>query len=111
MMSIDLNKYKKLLLDRQEELEDLISDTKDNSATVELDQTSVGRLSRMDAIQGQAMAEAVKGRRDQEVMRIEAALGRITEDEYGYCLNCGDDIDEKRLDLDPSISLCNKCAV
>lgn len=110
-MSSGTQKYKKLLLDRQVELEKLISDTKDNSATVTLDQTSVGRLSRMDAMQGQAMAEAVKGRRDQELMRIEAALMRITEDEYGYCLNCGDDIDEKRLDLDASISLCNKCAV
>jgi DnaK suppressor protein len=105
------DKYRKLLLERQEELTDLISDTKENSATVELDQTSVGRLSRMDAMQGQAMAEEVKRRRDNELTRIEAALIRITEDNHGYCLNCGEDIDEKRLDLDPSISLCNKCAV
>ncbi|MBT6036922.1 MAG: TraR/DksA family transcriptional regulator [Kordiimonadaceae bacterium] len=110
-VSFDLKKYKKLLLARQEELTLLISDTKENSATVELDQTSVGRLSRMDAMQGQAMAEAVKGRRDLELARIDAALTRITEDEYGYCLNCGDDIDKKRLDLDASIALCNKCAV
>lgn len=110
-MSLGPEKYKKLLLDRKQELTVLISDTKENSATVDLDQTSVGRLSRMDAMQGQAMAEEVKRRRDNELTRIEAALIRITEDDYGYCLNCGDDIDEKRLDLDPSISLCNKCAI
>ena len=108
---MDLKKYKKLLLIRQDELEKLIFSTKDNSAPVSLDQTSVGRLSRMDAIQGQAMAEEIKRRRDNEVLRIEAALIRIKEDDFGYCLTCGDDIAEKRLELDPSISLCNKCAV
>lgn len=71
----------------------------------------VGRLSRMDAMQGQAMAEEVKRRRANELTRIKAALSRMEEGEYGYCLNCGDDISEKRLDLDPSVSLCNKCAV
>ena len=110
-MSLNLTKYNKQLLNRQEELQNLIIDTKDNVATVELDQTSVGRLSRMDAIQGQAMAEEIKRRRDVELKRIEAALTRIIEDEFGYCLTCGEDIDVKRLDLDPSISLCNKCAV
>jgi len=108
---LGLNKYKELLLTRQEELQKLITDTKGNSATVTLDQTSVGRLSRMDAMQGQAMAEEVKRRRDMEMSRIEAALERINEDDYGYCLTCGEDIDIKRLELDPSISLCSKCAV
>lgn len=110
-MSLDLKKYEKLLLERQEELLSLISEHKEDSAPVELDQTMVGRLSRMDALQGQAMAEEVRRRRDNELLRIKAALGRIPEDEYGYCLNCGDDIAEERLNLDPSISLCNKCAV
>jgi len=110
-VTYDLKKYKKLLLSRQEELLSLIASTKEDSAPVELDQTMVGRLSRMDAMQGQAMAEEVKRRRDMELTRIDAALGRIAEDEYGYCLTCGEDIDEKRLKLDPSISLCSKCAV
>jgi DnaK suppressor protein len=110
-MSIHTKKYKKLLLERQEELLSLINEHKEDSAPVELDQTMVGRLSRMDAIQGQAIAEEVKRRRDNEILRINAALQRIPEDEYGYCLNCGDDIAEQRLELDPSTALCNKCAV
>jgi DnaK suppressor protein len=110
-VSLDINKYKKLLLERQEELLSFIKDHKNDSAPVELDQTMVGRLSRMDALQGQAMAEEVKRRRDNELLRIKAALARIPEDEYGYCLNCGDDIAEERLELDPSIALCSKCAV
>ena len=108
---MNLDKYRTMLLTRQSELTELILSTKGNSATVTLDQTSVGRLSRMDAIQGQAMAEEIKRRRDNELLRIEAALIRIKEDDFGYCLTCGDDIDEKRLELDPSILLCSKCAV
>lgn len=103
-------RFKKKLLERQLELEALIVDTKSNSNAVKLDQTSVGRLSRMDAIQGQAMAEEVRRRRDVELKRISSALQRIEEDEFGFCITCGDQIAEKRLELDPSISLCNKCA-
>ena len=111
-MSIDNNKYKRLLLERQEELLTLITNHKEDVAPVTLDQTSVGRLSRMDAMQGQAMAEEVKRRRNHELLRIKSALERITgyDEEYGYCVKCGETINEKRLIFDPSIVLCKKCA-
>ncbi|MBT6135577.1 MAG: TraR/DksA family transcriptional regulator [Kordiimonadaceae bacterium] len=111
-MSIDNNKYKRLLLERQEELLTLITNHKEDVAPVKLDQTSVGRLSRMDAMQGQAMAEEVKRRRGQELLRIRSALERITgyDEEYGYCVKCGGSINEERLVFDPSIVLCKKCA-
>jgi DnaK suppressor protein len=111
-VSIDNNKYKRLLLERQEELLTLITNHKEDVAPVKLDQTSVGRLSRMDAMQGQAMAEEVKRRRGQELLRIRSALERITgyDEEYGYCVKCGGSINEERLVFDPSIVLCKKCA-
>ena len=111
-MSIDNNKYKRLLLERQEELLTLITNHKEDVAPVKLDQTSVGRLSRMDAMQGQAMAEEVKRRRGQELLRIRSALERIKgyDEEYGYCVKCGEAINEERLVFDPSIVLCKKCA-
>lgn len=82
----------------------------DGQKTVTLDQQSVGRLSRMDALQGQAMAQATAARRNAEATRIRAALGRIAEDEFGYCLDCGDEISEPRLHLDPAAPLCISCA-
>jgi DnaK suppressor protein len=84
--------------------------TADSRAPVELDQASVGRLSRMDALQVQAMAQASEARRRDEVRRIEAALRRIEQDEYGYCLRCGDDIAEGRLEADPTATVCIPCA-
>jgi DnaK suppressor protein len=77
---------------------------------VELDQQSVGRLSRMDAMQQQAMAEAEARRRQAEIMRIDAALKRIGEGEYGWCLECGEAIAPRRLEIDPAASRCIGCA-
>lgn len=79
-------------------------------ATVQLDQQSVGRLSRMDALQNQAMARAQQSRRDIQRRRIRAALDRMNEDEFGYCLDCGDEIDARRLTLDPATPKCFSCA-
>jgi DnaK suppressor protein len=78
--------------------------------TVELDQTRVGRLSRMDAMQAQAMSIETGRRRRQKLLQIDAALQRITEDEYGCCQECGEDISAARLEVDPTILLCIDCA-
>jgi DnaK suppressor protein len=77
---------------------------------VELDQTRQGRLSRMDALQGQAMAQETERRRQAELKRIEAALARIKSGDFGYCLSCDEEIAAKRLEFDPSVSLCVDCA-
>ena len=78
--------------------------------TVELDQQAVGRLSRMDALQNQAMAKASGARRHAERTRLNAALARLDEGEFGYCDSCGDGINPKRLALDPAATLCIDCA-
>lgn len=77
--------------------------------TVELDQQAVGRLSRMDALQNQAMAQAQARMRNAERQRIHAALKRLDDDEYGYCTDCGERIEEKRLMTDPTIPRCLDC--
>ena len=78
--------------------------------TVILDQRSVGRLSRMDALQGQAMAQATAARRAQDVAKLISALERIKKGEFGYCLDCGEEVAEARLVLDPAVTLCITCA-
>ena len=78
--------------------------------TVELDQTSVGRLSRMDAMQGQAMAKATGARRAARRQRIAATFRRMDEGEFGYCTDCGEAIAPAQLDLDPTTPTCITCA-
>jgi DnaK suppressor protein len=82
----------------------------DERAPVQLDQTSVGRLSRMDAMQQQAMAAAQARRRAARLRALETALGRIETDEFGWCEACGEPIPEGRLDVDPCVSRCVACA-
>jgi DnaK suppressor protein len=71
-----------------------------------LDQTQQGRLSRMDAMQQQAMAAETVRRRQREISALTAALQRLQAGEYGYCLNCGEPIGEARLALDPAAAFC-----
>ncbi len=78
--------------------------------TVELDQTRVGRLSRMDAMQAQAMSIETGRRRRQKLLQIEAALKRIGENDYGFCQACGEEIAAARLEVDPTVVLCITCA-
>ena len=95
-------------LERQIRAQD--QESADQRAPVELDQQSVGRLSRMDALQVQAMAQETSRRRAVELRRIAAALLRIDEGEFGYCINCGEEIARRRLELDPAAPLCVDCA-
>ncbi|MCJ9428887.1 TraR/DksA family transcriptional regulator [Kordiimonas marina] len=91
------------------ELEAMDHSSEESRGTVELDQSRVGRLSRMDALQGQAMNQAIAARRRQALQKVEAALQRLDEGEYGYCVRCGEEISPKRLDLDPAAALCTDC--
>ena len=79
-------------------------------APVELDQTKVGRLSRMDAMQQQAMAQASGRRPEVELQRIRTAIGRLRSGDYGYCVKCDNEITEKRLEIDPATLICIDCA-
>ena len=83
---------------------------REDRRVVELDQQSVGRLSRMDALQRQAMAQAQFRRREARKLRIQAALKRMEEGEYGYCVDCGGEIGEGRMEQDPAAPTCIDCA-
>lgn len=102
--------YRTRLLALREELTGAEASTADWRKPVALDQQSVGRLSRMDAMQQQAMAEAEGRRRRTDIARIDAALERIEVDEYGCCLTCGEAIAPKRLEIDPMATRCVGCA-
>ena len=90
------------LLELLKDLQSQGESNKEALDVVELDQSAVGRLSRMDALQAQEMAKENERRRNAQIMRIKAALQRIEEGEYGYCVNSGNPIDKRRLELDPA---------
>ncbi|MCW8125981.1 TraR/DksA family transcriptional regulator [Microbulbifer halophilus] len=106
----DIDQYRSRLLAAREAILGLADTRKASTATVALDQSSVGRLSRMDALQQQAMAVDNRQRAERELRRIEAALHRCDDGSYGYCVSCDEPIDPRRLELDPAAPLCIECA-
>lgn len=99
-----------LLLARLEALHQEDELAADSAAPVALEQDSIGRLSRMDALQVQAMALAGQRRRAAEKAQIEGALRRLDQGEYGYCINCGEVIAGARLRHNPAVAKCIDCA-
>ena len=76
---------------------------------VELDQQSVGRLSRIDAIAQQSVNKANLNRLRLRLGQVRAALRRIEEGEYGYCVICEEPIGFRRLSVVPEVTTCVSC--
>lgn len=108
--NIDIEYFRNLLEERLSVIKSTQEIGKAGDAAVELDQARVGRLSRVEAMQQQAIAQACARLTSLERQRIEAALARIRNNEYGSCVECGEEIAEGRLRFDPSVLLCIDCA-
>ena len=104
-----LREYEARLLQMRAALTSLEDVRKAGSAVVELDQTRAGRLSRMDALQMQAMAKAGRERAALELRRIEAALARIRNGTFGECAQCAEPIAAQRLASHPAVTMCVSC--
>ena len=110
MTKAQLNQCKQSLLKLDQENKELEKEFAKSGDIVKLDQSSVGRLTRMDAMQAQAMSVETGRLRRQKLVQIGATLKRIDADDFGYCEECGDDIASQRLEIDPTVLLCIDCA-
>ncbi|MDW4499296.1 TraR/DksA C4-type zinc finger protein [Sulfitobacter sp. D35] len=106
----DRDSYRARLMAERAELLAASEETAGARRPVELDQQSVGRLSRMDAMQNQAMAKGAEARRAARLRLIESALARLGTEDFGFCDDCGEEIEARRLDLDPALLRCLSCA-
>lgn len=107
---LDLAAFREQLDLLREELLAVAATGDDAAATVELDQSRVGRLSRMDAMQAQAMSQDGRRRREAKLRGVARALRRIEDDDFGWCEDCGEAIHARRLMADPTATLCVACA-
>lgn len=106
----ELSRFRQVLEMKLAELNQFGIGMTSRDQAVELDQSKVGRLSRMDALQQQAMLDAATVRAQRETARIQSALSRIELGEYGQCVQCDGPIAVGRLDVDPAAPLCIACA-
>jgi DnaK suppressor protein len=91
------------------ELEESLRASADAAAPVMLDQSSVGRLSRMDAMQQQSMAKATRQKAQLRLTQCKAALSSFDREEYGLCRNCEEPIGYPRLSAKPEAPFCLAC--
>ncbi len=102
--------FREQLLALGAELEDGEASGNADANTVELDQQRQGRLSRMDAINAQAMTRAARRRCQETLRRCDEALARIGRGDFGLCSECDDPIGSGRLAADATVCLCIRCA-
>jgi len=105
----EIEQLRRLLRDRQRELDALLDSAQTDSRPVTLDQQSVGRVSRIDAIQQQQMAIASRQQAGAQLRAIEQALRRIADGDYGDCEACGATIAFARLQAQPFARRCVDC--
>jgi len=110
MNDIDLQKFKQLLENQRDELMAAQKMAQSSTQTVDLDQSSVGRVSRGDALQAQSMAIEATRLRQQHLRQVSTALALIASGDYGYCSVYDSEIDPRRLEIEPSSTLCVPCA-
>jgi len=111
MPELDDRQRQELLADLEALMQDLralIESTRDGAQPVDLDQP-IGRVSRMDAIQQQAMLAENRRAAQQRLAQADAALRRLEQDEYGVCLACGEEVGFARLKARPETPFCLAC--
>lgn len=98
-----------LILDELDRLREESEKTRAERAAISPD-VSIGRLSRLDAMQMQEVAKEADRRREERVGRLELALEQLDAGTYGRCESCGEDIDFARLRTSPEATRCSSCA-
>lgn len=108
-MNMDFPDFRRKLEDDLLKIEAAMVQADASAGTVVLDQSSVGRLSRMDALQQQAMATGMKARLVSRRLALQAALERIAAGTYGLCCQCEGAMEVERLGNDPAAVFCAEC--
>jgi DnaK suppressor protein len=109
LSEVELSALHEQLLGLIAELEESLRASADAAAPVVLDQASVGRLSRMDALQQQAMAKATRRQTELRLTQCKVALSAFERDEYGLCRKCEEPIGYRRLCAKPEAPFCVSC--
>jgi DnaK suppressor protein len=99
----------KTLLKLQSDLIEQLEIGEAATAVVKLDQTSVGRVSRMDALQQQSMAISTRRKVEIKLRRVKTALQALQDGNYGFCQQCDETIAAARLAAQPEAGFCLKC--
>lgn len=102
-------KLKKQILDLIDKSKADILDMERNTQPVK-PENSLGRISRMDAINNKSVMESALRNKRNKLTRLKTALAKIEDENFGHCTSCGNEIQEKRLIYLPESDRCVRCA-
>jgi RNA polymerase-binding transcription factor len=71
---------------------------------------AIGRLSRMEALNDRAVSEASLNAARHKLSRLETALGKVGQPDFGICVSCDNPIPPGRILLMPEATRCVPCA-
>lgn len=106
---MEQEKMKQIILDEIEETKYLIEEYKERTKPISPD-NSLGRLTRMDAINNKSVVEASLRQTEDKLMNLYRALDKLGTKDFGICLECKKPIPEERLIFMPESLYCVKCA-
>ena len=91
-----------------QELPRLLDLTSTSARPVDLD-APIGRLSRMDAMQNQQMAQANERAHADRLQQVKNAIAAMDGGRYGACETCNAEIPFERLEHVPETLVCVAC--
>ncbi len=108
MLSDNRGQLKQKILDEIEAEKNLIESLKETSKPVAPD-NAIGRLTRMEAINSRSISEASLNSAQVKLSKLETALAKIEDPDFGLCRRCGNPIPDGRIMLMPESVLCVPC--
>jgi DnaK suppressor protein len=108
-MEIEVEAFRQRALLELAQIEQALKAGADSSGVVVLDQSCTGRLSRMDAMQQQAMGSGLAERLRVQKRKLLAALERMREGQFGICCQYHEGLPLERLEADLAAPFCMQC--
>jgi RNA polymerase-binding transcription factor len=109
MNGSEIERFRKKLLSLRAELLALEGSSRETTQPMELEQVALDRVSRRASLQAQQKAEEGPRLRKRQLQKIEGALRRIEAGEYGKCFVCEEELEARRLSVDPTTTRCENC--
>jgi RNA polymerase-binding transcription factor DksA len=103
---VDIAKFRVVLESRRDELVERlreIDDALEGTQTKDWEELATER-------EGDEVLEGMGTSGKAEIAKIQAALQRMEEGEFGICVSCGEEISQERLDVVPYTPFCRTCA-
>jgi DnaK suppressor protein len=108
MNNKEKKKLKEIIVSRIKETQDEIEELKELVKPIPLD-ASIGRVSRMDAINNRSINESALRDKTQQLKKLEKALENSKAGNFGICKKCGNEIPFGRLEYMPHTTRCVNC--